>query len=418
MSEWTHETLLAHLSYGFSISRYTLPPPIPSTPLPREETAASTSSIGALDALPLELLHLILERTDVLTLLRFARTSLRAKSVVSSLHIYNVLLAHAPEALRQLALCHLLSHHQTLTIYQALISTACSSCHQSTRATHFYLPSAQRVCFSCLRMNPGLWLVPLSLARRCFKLSASSTAKLPLVRFQHATTTANANADTTDNSECTGEAWKKKKRKPEPCVSVRDARRLAESVHGSMEEVYRLHTQGGMRASCLMEGYVMQFLRDAPCTPFTPSLLASTGWWEEIAEYLVRLLGDLGVAARESVVLPWPDASMVPPSSSKLPLAAAGVNTVEAFWCQGCSKLAKWYLQGMLDKEACSKLVPGVSDGFETIEALYALSMRVWSRDEFWRHISTCYAVQHDMPHVRLAVAQLPSYLTGNRGVK
>ncbi|EGD89401.2 uncharacterized protein TERG_05643 [Trichophyton rubrum CBS 118892] len=307
MTDWTRETLLSHLSYGYSLKD--LPPPqrIPSTRLAREATAVSSSSIGALDALPLELLHLILEQTDILSLLRFARTSLRARSVLSSLHAYNFLLAHAPDALRQLALANLLAAHETRSIYTALLSTACSSCLQPSRATHFYLPSAQRICYSCRTLNPGLWLIPLSFARRCFRLSASSTAKLPLLHFR---------PDTTTRTIISGNRKHKHKRKSEPCVSLRDVRRLAEKVHGSMEEVYRLQTKGGMHASCLMEAYLMQFLRDAPCQPFTPFLLASTGWWEEISEYLARLLDDLGVVGRESVPLPWPDANTVPSSTS------------------------------------------------------------------------------------------------------
>ncbi|EFE44241.1 hypothetical protein TRV_01017 [Trichophyton verrucosum HKI 0517] len=408
MTDWTRETLLSHLSYGYSLKD--LPPPqrIPSTRLAREATAISSSSIGALDTLPLELLHLILEQTDILTLLRFARTSLRAKSVLSSLHAYNFLLAHAPDALRQLALANLLAAHETRSIYTALLSTACSSCLQPSRATHFYLPSAQRICYSCRTLNPGLWLIPLSFARRCFRLGASSTAKLPLLHFRPDTTG-------TTTIITSGNRKHKHRRKSEPCVSLRDVRRLAEKVHGSMEEVYRLQTKGGMHASCLMEAYLMQFLRDAPCQPFTPFLLASTGWWEEISEYLARLLDDLGVVGRECVPLPWPDASMVVPSpastststSTSSSSSSAGDDVMEGYWCQGCSKLAMWYLQGRMEREVYSTLVPGVSDGFETIKALYALAMRVRSKDEFWRHVATCYAVQQNMPDIRLVLGQL-----------
>ncbi|KAG5204495.1 F-box domain-containing protein [Trichophyton interdigitale] len=410
MTDWTQETLLSHLSYGYSLKD--LPPPqrIPSTRLAREATAISTSSIGALDALPLELLHLILEQTDILSLLRFARTSLRARSVLSSLHVYNFLLAHAPDALRQLALTNLLAAHETRSIYTALLSTACSSCLQPSRATHFYLPSAQRICYSCRTLNPGLWLIPLSFARRCFRLSASSTAKLPLLHFRPDTTRTTTRTSSSSSSSSCGNRKHKHKRKSEPCVSLRDVRRLAEKVHGSMEEVYRLQTKGGMHASCLMEAYLMQFLRDAPCQPFTPFLLASTGWWEEISEYLARLLDDLGVLGRECVPLPWPDASVVPlssPTSTSSSSSSTGEDVMEGYWCQGCSKLAMWYLQGRIEREVYSTLVPGVSDGFETIKALYALSMRVRSKDEFWRHVATCYAVQHNMPDIRLVLGQL-----------
>ena len=226
--------------------------------------------------------------------------------------------------------------------------------------------------------------------------------QLPLLHFR---------PDTTTRTIISGNRKHKHKRKSEPCVSLRDVRRLAEKVHGSMEEVYRLQTKGGMHASCLMEAYLMQFLRDAPCQPFTPFLLASTGWWEEISEYLARLLDDLGVVGRESVPLPWPDANTVPSSTSASTSPSSsspsGEDVMEGYWCQGCSKLAMWYLQGRIEREVYSTLVPGVSDGFETIKALYALSMRVRSKDEFWRHIATCYAVQQNMPDIRLVLGQL-----------
>ncbi|KAM5451785.1 hypothetical protein MaudCBS49596_003613 [Microsporum audouinii] len=374
MAGWTRESLLSHLSYGHLVEQEAVVPSLLPRRLDIKHRAASAST---LESLPLEILHLICEKADLLSLLRLSRTSIRAREAITSFPAFAFLLAHASSTLKALSQTNLLPYHACIDIYAALRSRTCASCHAAP-GIYFFLLDCQRVCFSCLRINPALWIIPLPFARRCFKLDldystpSASLLQIPILQV----------------------------RGKEACTSVQSARWLATSIHGSMEEVYRLQAEGGMHASSLMEGYLMQFLRDAPLQPFTPFMLSSTGWWEELSDFYSTMLDELCITSRGCV------ASSLSLSVSDGTATTASVES-DGLWCRGCSRMVSWYRQGRLGSEAASIIMPGVPQGFEMVEALYRRASCVWSRDRFWEHVASCYAVAEEMPEISRVMADL-----------
>ncbi|KAF3480797.1 uncharacterized protein GIQ15_06144 [Arthroderma uncinatum] len=380
-SKWTAESLLSHLSYGYytqdqetvavSIRNSVEQPSL----LPREQDSeydTSTSSLGSLDHLSLELLHLICEKLDVQSLVRLSQTSLRARAVVGSFPVYQVLLKHARAALTNLADTRLLSFHPATTIYSALVSSECISCKKS--GAFFFLLTCRRVCFQCLRINPALWVIPVKFARKCFKLDDSLTFPPPGMPVMYIGS----------------------RQRPVGFVSAKCARQFSLSVHGSMEEVHRLQAADGMHASTLMEGYFMQFLRDAPLQPFTPVMLSSTGWWEEISEFYVVLAQDLP-ANRGCLVFP--------------PWSVADGTVADGLWCRGCSRMVPLYRHGKLSYAVLSNIMPDLPpDGIETVEALYERASCARSKEQFWKHVATCWGTREDMPDIEQVMRQLHLY--------
>lgn len=109
---------------------------IQSTILPRTLTF---SSLGPLDTLPTELLHLIFNSLDFQSLSRFAQVCHKAKIVVESLPSYERMIKYASTALIALSRTKLITSHTAATIYAALVSEKCVSCQNF--AAFLFLPT-------------------------------------------------------------------------------------------------------------------------------------------------------------------------------------------------------------------------------------------------------------------------------------
>lgn len=141
-----------------------------------------TSSLGTLEALPLELIEAILTLLDFKTLSHVSRTCLRGRQVVSALREYRDVMRHAPTALVALAKTRLIHHFVATDIHRALLSANCTSC--KTLGLFLHLPTCQRYCLSCISEDEDLWMIPISLAMRHFGLSAAELKTLTVVYGQ------------------------------------------------------------------------------------------------------------------------------------------------------------------------------------------------------------------------------------------
>ena len=140
----------------------------------------STSSLGRLDDLPLELLHATLALLDFKSLSHVSRTCIRGIEVVNSLPEYRDLMLHAPDALAALGKTRIIRHHPAANIHLALLSAGCTLC--SRYGALLYLPTCERCCYHCLWKNQSLWLMTIATAKKCFRLSAAQAKSLPVVR--------------------------------------------------------------------------------------------------------------------------------------------------------------------------------------------------------------------------------------------
>lgn len=157
---------------------------IEETNQPTETTATLrthvSSSIGSLDTLPVELLHIICNSLDFRSLSRFARVCHRAKSIVESLSSYQRITKHASAALIALKRTDIIKFHTGATIHAALLSDECVSCQQF--GPFLFLPTCERCCYWCLKRERSLRVITPRTAGICFGVSRADLKEhIPLM---------------------------------------------------------------------------------------------------------------------------------------------------------------------------------------------------------------------------------------------
>jgi len=139
-----------------------------------------TTYAGALDALPLELVHDILSQLELSTLLDFQRASRRARALVHSLPEYKAIITHAHNALYGILGIKTGCWITCRTLYEKLCRKECEQCGDF--GGYLYLLTCKRVCFLCLA-NDRLYLpIPRTEAGWRFGLDRHIVDTLPLMR--------------------------------------------------------------------------------------------------------------------------------------------------------------------------------------------------------------------------------------------
>lgn len=177
-----------------------------------------TSLLGRLDYFPVEVLHNIFDRLDCGSLYRLSLVSCRGEEVLVTLRSYSAMKKHASDVLAALSEMRILHIHSASTLYAALTSGVCVSC--GNVGAFIQLLTSQRCCQPCLSHNQALWVMPKSVAAKCFRLSAQQMKSLPSARSIPGEYCVRAHI---------------KRNKPHQLVSVRDVMSLALKLWGSMQ---------------------------------------------------------------------------------------------------------------------------------------------------------------------------------------
>lgn len=309
---------------------------------------APMSTIGQLDKLPLEVIHMILNGLDFRSISRFSRTSLRASAIVQSLHTYRDLMQYAPRALAALAMTGLITQHSANTLHIALQSQNCSSC-RSWHGTYLFLPTCVRCCWNCLVDNKSFWMIPRGVAARCFRITLRQVDQLPVLR-------------TIPGWYCVG--YKSIHQKaPQQMVCIGSAKKLALTIHGSEAKIKSLGKEGGRHLSSLRQNHYRHY-RAAQLQPYSTDPILLRGKREPINDPYG------GIA---SIIFP----------------SAAGGVAEYSFWCRGCHWISKNI--GMLESSVQARLLP---DNLEPVIPLLKLPLRARSRENFLLHIRHCYGIR------------------------
>lgn len=213
----TDDTIIERLSWRPPYIVHTmlpLPEPIKSVPLTRTLTS---SSRGTLDTLTIELLHIILSLVDFQSLSRFTRVCHQAKTTVESLPSYHAMMKHASTALVALSRTELITFHTAATVHAALLSDKCLSCQKY--GAFLFLPTCERCCHECLITQGSLRVITIRKARTYFGVSRKNLRQIPTMLSMAMT------------SYVTYQTHPTRLR----LVSVKQARKLGISVHGSQE---------------------------------------------------------------------------------------------------------------------------------------------------------------------------------------
>ena len=189
---------------------------IQSTVIPPSFTS---SSVGSLEAFPLELLHSICNSLDFQSLSRFSRVSHQANRIVESLPAYQRLMKHASTALIALSRTKLITVHTVATIHAALLAHTCVSCRKF--AAFLFLPTCERCCYKCLYEERSLQVIEHPMAEYCFGLSQEDLDQIPNMLSIPGTYSAG------HALELHTKSFK--------LVSLKEAHALGISIHGSQE---------------------------------------------------------------------------------------------------------------------------------------------------------------------------------------
>ncbi|UZP40633.1 hypothetical protein NXS19_008449 [Fusarium pseudograminearum] len=147
---------------------------LPSLSTPFQRT--SNAGLGPLDQLPAELLHDIIYRLDVRSLLKFRQTNLRSRQTVDSIKKYQVVISHGLNLFCALLRTRLAADISLLDFYDALCTKACSICGEF--GGFMSLLTWRRCCFKCLRQAPEIKVGTLVSVRTRFHMTEAELAQV------------------------------------------------------------------------------------------------------------------------------------------------------------------------------------------------------------------------------------------------
>ncbi|EWY85600.1 hypothetical protein FOYG_12741 [Fusarium oxysporum NRRL 32931] len=319
-------------------------PATPSTIHPER----SISSLGQLDTLPAELLHITLNLLDFQSLSRVSRVSLRGKRVVENFLPYQQVIQHAPKVPTALIKTNLVGYYPASEVYRILKSYRCVSC--SDFGAFLYLPTCERVCFECLFQNRGLWMMTLPMAKKYFVLTQRQVQALHIMRIIPGTYCVRGP--------------EKAHHKPCQLVSVKSAKRLAIKLHGSVQHLAQLIPQPPIISS--KDYYLCKRYHEAP---------------------LEAPACDMSKLSEEANIGNDPFAGV---SSLRVPY----ITDSRADWgqlCKGCQITYKDFKHGSLPSTVLTLLCPQRT---RPERPVFALTTRLHSRHGLLIHAEHCYGAR------------------------
>lgn len=313
--------------------------------------ATAVRGAAPFDSLPIEVLHLILEDVDFLSLSRFSRTSRRGCELVASLPAYQELHRHAPKALAALGRMTILQLHSSKTLRSSLYSDRCVCC--GNFGAFLFLVTCERCCFECQYTKQALWVMPRAEAAKCFDIPAKELKMLPAAR------------------SVPGRYFVRliiKRSKPQYLVSVRAAKKLALKLHGGTEASLATHLQQS---------------RPAPRLSRTKGLFAHLQraqlTFEDHDPRLLHVLPNTSNDYSNGM------------ATILFPVLRRPGNVVDhGSWCRGCN----WLWRGLhtLANDVLASLTP---PRHNPIILCYAMALREWSDKDFIAHARACYGLQN-----------------------
>lgn len=194
--------------------------PPPSSPPPPALSPRLPASLGALDTLPLELLHDIILSLPLSALSPLLATSSTTHSLLLSSPAYRNLTTHATHALRAYSATAL---GDSVTVSQLLAALCAESCaHCGDFGPFLWLLDCTRCCWACMTQHPDL--LPLTPEEACETFGIPHL-QIPVLR----------------SVPGVYRTWKELCVEPESrrLVSKAAARRVAVKVHGGAEGLER-----------------------------------------------------------------------------------------------------------------------------------------------------------------------------------
>lgn len=147
--------------------------------------SSTSSSLGPLGRLPIELLWMIFRNLDVQSYFRLRHVNRKSRATCTAIPEYQAIATHGLEGLRGMLRAGLA---QTITIgdlYKLLIRETCEVCDKF--GGFLFLPTATRCCFECIKIAPEFRVISTSTlsmltkksTKRLFRLLGSELRTVP-----------------------------------------------------------------------------------------------------------------------------------------------------------------------------------------------------------------------------------------------
>lgn len=144
---------------------------------PRGLPESPEARLGNLSAVPLEILHRILDHSDLQTLTTWRSVNRYFLAVVESLPAYKFIEKYAMKAFRASLLIQSAQFIICSQFYSALRSTECDKC--GNLALYIYLLTCTRVCERCVRECVDFFPLPIYNASCLFGIGKAEMLNLP-----------------------------------------------------------------------------------------------------------------------------------------------------------------------------------------------------------------------------------------------
>lgn len=141
----------------------------------------TSSTLGNLESLPLEILHEICLLLDIRSLFNFRHVNHRAQQIVRATRGFENIVTHATGALRVILKTTIASWFTLPDLFKTFCTRDCYLC--SSFGGFIFLPSFTRCCFRCIRENRLPSTLSISAIKKRFKLNTGHIDSLvPIVR--------------------------------------------------------------------------------------------------------------------------------------------------------------------------------------------------------------------------------------------
>ncbi|KAH9928064.1 uncharacterized protein B0H18DRAFT_859191, partial [Fomitopsis serialis] len=126
---------------------------------------------------PLELLSLIVQYTDLLSISSLRLVNRRTRLIVDESVPYKFLVRHIPNTLASLNSADASQHFTVAQLYSTLCARTCAFCNDF--GTYLWVPECVRCCFNCLNESPHLMPLIESDAKMLFGVTKKALSGVP-----------------------------------------------------------------------------------------------------------------------------------------------------------------------------------------------------------------------------------------------
>ncbi|KAJ5624286.1 F-box domain-containing protein [Penicillium lagena] len=276
LANWTTNEILLRLTFDRPIQHQEVMH-VGIEPALVVEPKWTSSSLGELERIPQEIVDRIVSEMDFLTIEKFAAVSTVTRYSVQSCQIFVEVLKFAPYMPGILHSTQTDNQHSIKDVWCEMKNEKCRSCGE--RGKCLFLPTCERVCQPCLKLNPSYWTFPRSVACIAYGLTEEQLKEIPTIRTL---SIVNGTFTTEIPFNATEPIRRLIPHRRVLHASVRLALKHAVKIHGSLEALKHTIGHGEIiyaDASEVEHSYLKWFdyLRSVPLEPinFNPALLAS-----------------------------------------------------------------------------------------------------------------------------------------------